>query len=149
MSVATATFTFTTGTITGRKTGVEPLTLAPTGSSATLLRVSPTRSMSVYAASIPTGNRLHPSRGVQAGNLTPMGPITTRAGVQRPMASIGTSGGGGSGITTYYKKRSRDSGSPTPAFVTWVTTISAQPYPFSPPFGGPLVDEVIADTWQV
>jgi len=72
-----------------------------------------------------------------------------RLGLQHAMISVGTSQATGSGITTYYKKRARDSGNASPVYVTWVTTILAQPYPYTPPYGGPLVDTVIAEWWQV
>lgn len=75
--------------------------------------------------------------------------IFFRSAYPNPMGSIGVPSAGGSGLTTYYKKRARDSGAPTTTYVTWVTTLSTQPYPFSPPFGGPLVEEILAEVWQV
>lgn len=55
----------------------------------------------------------------------------------------------GSVVTTYYKKRARDSGSVSPAYVTWVVTDPTTSYPSSPPNGGPLVDETVLSTWKV
>lgn len=72
-----------------------------------------------------------------------------RSAYPNPMGSIGVPSAGGSGLTTYYKKRARDSGAPTTTYVTWVTSLSTQPYPFTPPFGGPLVEEILAEVWQV
>lgn len=150
MPVDTATFSFATGTLTGRLAGTSSPTFASIAPSGTITgRIPAARGLSVASSAQGTSSRLQPSRGTDAGNLAPTGPINNRSGIQRPLTSIGVSSGSGAAITTYFKKRSRDSGSPTPAYVTWVTTIAAQPYPFSPPFGGPLVDEVIADTWQV
>jgi hypothetical protein len=54
----------------------------------------------------------------------------------------------GTVITTYYKKRARDSGSVNPEYVIWVTTDIDGDYEDTPPFGGPLVDEAIISTWQ-
>jgi len=46
-----------------------------------------------------------------------------------------------------YKKRARDSNGaapPVPAsFVYWNALAAAEPYPSPPPFGGPLVEEVV------
>lgn len=55
----------------------------------------------------------------------------------------------GSTITTYYKKRARDSGSVSPVYVEWVTTDITASYPSTPPNGGPLVDEVVLSIWEV
>lgn len=70
-------------------------------------------------------------------------------GAQSSMVAIGTPSGTNSSVTTYYKKRARDSGLPTPAYVTWVTTVAGQAYPYSPLYGGPLVEVVVAEIWQV
>jgi len=73
----------------------------------------------------------------------------SRIGVQHPMRTIGTAYASGSGYITYVKKRARDSGAPGVVYVTWVTNVITQPYPFTPPYGGPLVDTIIAELWQV
>lgn len=62
----------------------------------------------------------------------------------------GNIGGVGSGVTTYYKKRARDSACGSPAqYVSWVDTDPAAPYPGALPCGGPLVEEVIVGIVQV
>lgn len=68
--------------------------------------------------------------------------------VQHPMDTIGVAQ---TAITliTYYKKRARDPACITPTYVTWVTTNVSQVYPFALPCGGPLVEEIIAEFWQV
>jgi hypothetical protein len=73
----------------------------------------------------------------------------SRIGVQHPLRTIGTAYASGSGYITYVKKRARDSGAPGIVYVTWVTSVITQPYPFTPPYGGPLVDTIIAELWQV
>lgn len=74
--------------------------------------------------------------------------VATRGAYQRSFDSIGLAGGGG-GIVTYYKKRARDSACLSPTYVTWVTTNVNQAYPDPLPCGGPLVETVIAEFWQV
>lgn len=89
-------------------------------------------------------------RFVSVENFTDftLGAPINRAAVQHPMESIGIAGSG-SNIVTYYKKRARDSACGTVTYVTWVTTNVNQAYPFAFPCGGPLVEEIIAETWQV
>lgn len=76
------------------------------------------------------------------------GGVVDRAGVYHPQATIGVASDGVS-VTTYYKKRARDSACGSPTYVTWVTTNSSQSYPGALPCGGPLVEEIIADLWQL
>jgi len=72
-----------------------------------------------------------------------------RIGIQHPIYTAGTAYATGGGMITYVKKRARDSGAPGPIYVTWVTNVVSQPYPYPPPYGGPLVDIIIAELWQV
>jgi hypothetical protein len=81
-------------------------------------------------------------------NATQLAPAL-RQPVKYVLSSMGVAGSGGSGITTYFKKRARDSGSSTPYYVTWVTSTVTQAYPSTPPYGGPLVDITLVDIWQV
>lgn len=56
---------------------------------------------------------------------------------------------GGPSLTHYYKKRARDAGAFGTVYVTWVTTDPFSAYPDPPPFGGPLVEQVVVETWDV
>jgi len=49
----------------------------------------------------------------------------------------------GYGTSYVYIKRARDSGASDIRYVTWVATTPEAPYPFAPPWGGPLIDTVI------
>jgi hypothetical protein len=73
----------------------------------------------------------------------------SRIGVQHPMRTIGTAHASGAELVTYVKKRARDSGAPGVYYVTWTTSVISQSYPLPPPYGGPLVDTIIAEIWQV
>lgn len=75
--------------------------------------------------------------------------VSTRVSIQYPMETIGVSASGGSALTTYYKKRARDSSCVTATYVTWVTTNQNAGYLGALPCGGPLVEEIVAETWQV
>lgn len=75
--------------------------------------------------------------------------MSTRVSIQYPMSTIGTASAGGTGVVTYYKKRARDSACVSTTYVTWVTTNLNAPYPDALPCGGPLVEEIVAETWQV
>lgn len=69
-----------------------------------------------------------------------------------PQEPTPPAGAAGSMLTHYYKKRARDSGSPTAVYVSWTSTSSTSStssYPSAPPFGGPLVEETIVETWAV
>lgn len=53
------------------------------------------------------------------------------------------------GTVARYRKRARDSGATGVVYVTWETTDPDGTYPGILPGGGPLVDEVILDKFQV
>jgi hypothetical protein len=118
---------------------------------ATLIRLEaayPTSAPALPIATIFTNRQTHP-RDTYIPLIVISPGTFFRSAYPNPMGSIGVPSAGGSGLTTYYKKRARDSGAPATTYVTWVTTLSTQPYPFSPPFGGPLVEEILAEVWQV
>lgn len=80
--------------------------------------------------------------------ITPVTPTSTKGRFVTHAGFAADTGMIGVVTTTYYKKIVRDSGSVTPQYVIWVTTDKDSSYPDPAPFGGPLVDEAIINTWQ-
>jgi len=109
--------------------------------------IQPTSTSFVSSPATYTNRRTHDRLTLAQFMVSPL--TFFRSAYPNPMGSIGVPSAGGSGVVTYFKKRARDSGAPGVTYVTWVTTLSTQPYPFTPPFGGPLVEVIIAELWQV
>jgi hypothetical protein len=82
----------------------------------------------------------------ELGDLT--AGVQDRDSLQHPTGSIGVSQSAIT-VTTYFKKRARDSACGPATYVTWVTTNASFAFPGALPCGGPLVEEIIAETWQV
>lgn len=111
--------------------------------------------MTVPMNRVPASQQTSTVQGVVNGSVamqqTPLtdlsSTVVSRVSIQYPMSTIGTASAGGTGVTTYYKKRARDSAFVSATYVTWVTTNLNAAY--GGPFTGPLVEEIVAETWQV
>lgn len=74
--------------------------------------------------------------------------VLIRSSMQQAAASVGVAAGTTLNLTTFYRKRARDTGALTLTFITWVTT-DPTANPETVPFVGPLADVTITDVWQL